>query len=166
MTIRPLADVDVDACAALLQRIPLWARYRITAEAARAVFRGALTGPSRGRVAEDAGRVVGFVVYSVRGTFDHSGYVRAIGVAEEAQGQGVGGRLMDAVEEEIFRQGPNVFLLVAAFNAGAQRFYERRGYRPIGEIPDFVRTGITEILFRKTLGAITPGNSEGGAGWA
>lgn len=156
MTIRPLADADVDACAVLMQRLPLWDRYRVTPEDARGLFTGVLAGPSRSRVAEDSGRVVGFVVYSVRGTFDHSGYVRAIGVAEDAQRHGVGGRLMDAAEEEIFSRGPNVFLLVSAFNTAGQRFYARRGYRPIGEIPDYVRTGITEILFRKTLGAIQP----------
>jgi ribosomal-protein-alanine N-acetyltransferase len=159
VTIRPLLDADVPACAALMQRLPLWDRYNVTPEDARGLFAEALAGPSHSRVAEDAGRVVGFVVYSVRGTFDHSGYVRAIGVAEDAQGHGVGGRLMDAAEEEIFRRGPNVFLLVSAFNAAAQRFYARRGYSPIGEIPDYVRTGITEILFRKTLGAIQPTDS-------
>jgi ribosomal protein S18 acetylase RimI-like enzyme len=158
MTIRPLRDADVEACAALLQRIPLWARYRITPEAARAVFARALDGASCALVAEDAGRVIGFVEYTLRGTFGHSGYVRAVGVAPEAQGRGVGTRLMDAAEEAIFRSGPNVFLLVAAFNAGAQRFYERRGYRRIGEIPDYVMPGITEILYRKTLGPIGAGS--------
>lgn len=159
MLIRPLRDTDVDACAALMQAIPLWARYRTTPEAARRLFAGAAAGQPQALVAEDGGRVVGFVVYSLRGTFDHSGYVRAIGIAAEAQGRGVGAHLMDAAEREILSAGPNVFLLVAAFNAGAQRFYERRGYRRIGEIPDYVRQGITEILYRKTLGPIQAGDS-------
>ncbi len=158
MTIRPLRSADVDACAALMVAIPLWAtEYRVTLDAARAAFAGTLDGSCEVRVAEDAGRIVGFVEYLLRGTFGHSGYVWAIGVAPEAQGRGVGARLMDAAEAEIFRRGPNVFLLVAAFNSGAQRFYERRGYRRIGEIPDYARKGITEILYRKTLGPIQAG---------
>ena len=37
---------------------------------------------------------------------------------------------------------------------GARRFYERRGYQRIGEITDYVRRGITEAVYRKTLGPI------------
>ncbi len=154
MVIRPLRDSDVDACAALMLALPLWARYQTTPEAARELFAGAAAGGSQALVAEDGGRVVGFVVYSLRGTFDHSGYVRAIGVAAEAQRLGAGARLMDAAEREIFGAGPNIFLLVAAFNAAARRFYEKRGYRRIGEITDYVREGITEILYRKSRGPI------------
>ena len=149
-----MREADLDACAALMLAIPLWAEYAVTAERARTRLAGALRAPSRGLVADEDGRVKGFVVYSVEGTFDHSGYVRAVGVAPEAQGQGIGQRLMDAAEAEILRHGPNVFLLVSAWNAGAHRFYQRRGYRRIGEIPGYVRPGITEILYRKTLGPI------------
>ncbi len=78
-------------------------------------------------------------------------------MAPEAQGRGVGTLLMDAAEDEIFRAGPNVFLLVTATNTRAQRFYERRGYRRIGEIADYIQPGITEVLYRKTLGPIQPG---------
>ena len=84
----------------------------------------------------------------------HSGYVRTVAVAPETRRRGVGRRLMDAVEGEIFNHGPNVFLLVSAWNASAQRFYEVRGYRRVGEIADYVRRGITEVLYRKTLGPI------------
>jgi ribosomal protein S18 acetylase RimI-like enzyme len=156
VSIRPLRDTDVEVCAAIMLELPLWQRYGTTPEEARALFTAALTGSARARVAEDRGRVIGFVVYSLRGTFDRSGYVRAVGVAAGAQGRGTGDRLMRAAEEDILSHGPNVFLLVSAGNADARRFYERRGYRWIGEIPDYVRAGITEALYRKTLGPIRP----------
>jgi len=156
VTIRPLRDADVERCVAIMLELPLWQRYGTTAGDARGLFADALVGAARARVAEDGGRVVGFVVYSVRGTFDHSGYVRAVGVAKESQGRGVGGSLMEAAERDILSIGPNVFLLVSAENTGASRFYERRGYRRIGKIPDYVRAGITEILYRKTAGPIRP----------
>jgi ribosomal protein S18 acetylase RimI-like enzyme len=54
-----------------------------------------------------------------------------------------------------------VFLLVATWNAGARRFYERRGYQRIGEITDYLRRGITEVVYRKSLGPIQ-GQSQGG----
>jgi len=153
VTIRPFRETDVDACASMMVDLPLYARYGVTRDGARALFDRALAGDSRALVAEDAG-VLGFVVYSLHGTFDHSGYVRAIGVASGAQRRGVGGRLMEAAEREILSRGPNVFLLVSADNADARRFYERRGYREVGEIPDYARAGITEVLYRKTLGPV------------
>jgi ribosomal protein S18 acetylase RimI-like enzyme len=154
VTIRPLQDTDVETCAAIMLGLPLWQRYGTTPEDARALFAAAVAGRARARVAEDGGRVIGFVVYSLRGTFDRSGYVRAVGVVAGAQGRGAGDRLMRAAEEDILSHGPNVFLLVSQDNAGARRFYERRGYRRIGEITDYVRAGITEALYRKTLGPI------------
>lgn len=134
--------------------LPLWRQYGVGVREATKTFAAALAGAAQVQVADDGVRLVGFVEYLVRGTFGHSGYVWAIGVAPDAQGRGVGGRLMDAAEAAIFEAGPNVFLLVTAGNEGAQRFYERRGYRRIGELADYVRPGITEILYRKTKGPI------------
>lgn len=154
VVVRPLRAADVDACAAIMTGLPLWQDYGVSVGAARDWFAGALRGERDARVAEDGGRVVGFVVYLTRGTFGHSGYVWAIGVAADAQGRGVGGYLMDAVEQAIFEAGPNVFLLVNSENARARRFYERRGYRRIGELADYVEPGVAEILYRKTRGPI------------
>lgn len=155
MTIRPMRASDIEACASIMLAVPLWTRYGVTTvEAARAAFADVPAQECAGLVAEDAGRVVGFAVFVVRGTFVHSGYVRSVAVTPDAQGRGVGSRLMDAVEAAIFGHGPNVFLLVSAWNNDARRFYERRGYRRIGEIPDYVRHGITEVVYRKTLGPI------------
>ena len=154
MTTRPMRATDVDACVSLMRGIPLWIEYGVTPERARAIFADAVGGSSAGLVAEDDGRVVGFVVYRLRGTFVHSGYILDVGVAANAQNRGVGNLLMDAAETEILRHGPNVFLLVSAFNTRAQQFYERRGYQRIGEIPDYIRRGTTEVLYRKTLGPI------------
>jgi len=154
VTVRPLRPADVEACAAIMSELPLWREYGVTIERAREAFAAALRGAAKVQVAEDEARVVGFVEYLVRGTFGHSGYVWAIGVAANAQGRGTGALLMDAAEAEIFKSGPNVFLLVTASNSGAQRFYERRGYRRVGELSDFVRPRLTEIVYRKTRGPI------------
>jgi len=157
-----MREPDVVTCASIMLAVPLWTPYGVTTvDAARAAFADVVAGTCLGLVAEEAGRIVGFVVYTVRGTFVHSGYVRSVAVAPEAQGRGVGARLMDAAEAAILVYGPNVFLLVATWNAGARRFYERRGYQRIGEITDYLRRGITEVVYRKTLGPIQ-GQSQGG----
>lgn len=150
-----MRNTDVAACAAIVLAVRLWRPYGVTTEeAARPVFADVLAGTCRGLVADDGNRVVGYVVFTLRGTFVHSGYVRSVAVAPDAQRRGVGARLMDVAEAEILAHGPNVFLLVTASNTDAQRFYERRGYRRVGELTDYVRRGITELVYRKTLGPI------------
>ena len=78
----------------------------------------------------------------------------AICVAPEYRTSGIGRLLMAHAETRIFRDTPNVFLMVSDFNAAARRFYERLGYRAIGEIPEYLVAGRSEILMRKTRGPI------------
>lgn len=61
--------------------------------------------------------------------------VETLSVAPEARGQGVGSRLMDAVEEELRRRGVRAFrVLVIAANDDARRFYEGRGLIPVSQV--------------------------------
>ena len=60
--------------------------------------------------------------------------VYTLSVAEEARGAGIGGRLLDAVDEALAELGdPPLVISVMAENADALRFYTRRGLVP-GEI--------------------------------
>jgi len=43
------------------------------------------------------------------------------------------------------------FLVVADYNPDAKRFYERNGYRQVGEIPNLYRPGVTEYMMEKDL---------------
>jgi ribosomal protein S18 acetylase RimI-like enzyme len=52
-------------------------------------------------------------------------------VLPEFRGTGLGTRLLDAVEDELDRQGiTEVIVGIVAGNDGARRLYERRGFRP------------------------------------
>ena len=60
--------------------------------------------------------------------------VYTLSVAEQACGAGVGGRLLDAVDEALADEGdPPLAIAVMAGNADALRFYARRGLVP-GEL--------------------------------
>ena len=165
MRIRPLRATDVDPCARLIAADPMWKRYHITLARARRLLQEELVATYRGgrrtheagefAVAHSAGQVVGFVWFRLDGTFHHSGYIRWIGVAPHVRGRGVGTGLMAYAERKIFARGPNVFLMVSAFNAGAQAFYKRSGYTEIGAVPNYAIRGITERLFRKTRGPLS-----------
>ncbi len=165
LRIRPLRAMDIDPCARLIAADPLWKRYHVTLARARRQLREVLaaTHRERGRtgeagefaVAHSGGQVVGFIWFRLDGTFHHSGYIRWIGVAPHVRGQGVGASLMAYAERKIFARGPNVFLMVSAFNTGAQAFYKRLGYTEIGAVSNYAIRGITERLFRKTRGPLS-----------
>jgi ribosomal protein S18 acetylase RimI-like enzyme len=182
--LRPLRPADIDACARIVAADPLWRRYGVTLARARRAFRRAVSPrPSRTlrgtrarpaggaglaagevAVADRGGRVLGFIWFHRLGTFAHSGYVRWIGVAADARGQGIGDRLMRYAERRVFRAGANVFLMVSHFNRRAQAFYRRLGYTRVGAVPDYVVPGITEYVYRKTRGpAVRRGRKAAGA---
>ena len=109
---------------------------------------------------DDAGRVVGFVVLCLTGAF--VGYLQSIAVRAEWRSRGVGARLVGFVESRVFRETPNVFLLVSSFNPRARSLYERLGYEYVGTLRDYIVAGHDEHLLRKSLGPLgTFGRSAG-----
>lgn len=93
--------------------------------------------------------IVGFVVIVMTGAF--IGYVQSIYTAPEWRSRGIGSRLMSFVEDRIFREAPNVFICVSDFNEGAQRLYQRLDYEVVGELKNYLVSGKSEVLMRKTI---------------
>ena len=103
-------------------------------------------------LAVQGGQPVGFLVLNMQGAF--IGYVQLVGVAPSARGKGVGRALIEFAEDRIFAITPNVFICVSDFNREARAFYQRLGYRLVGELEDFLVAGRSELLLRKTIGPI------------
>lgn len=147
--VRALRDTDVDVCADMMFASDPWS----TLGTSRDILAGILRNPDRLRaVAERDGAIAGCIVVSTAPPL--SGYVQVICVAANARGLGVGRRLMEHIEGRIFENSPNVFLFVSDFNTAARGFYERLGYRKVGELPDHLVAGRSELLMRKTRGPI------------
>jgi GNAT superfamily N-acetyltransferase len=154
LLIRPARAADLPALRAIL-----WDTFESTwapnvapaaAERFRAQDRPGDYVAQRGllfRVAERDGEPVGLVDWE--GDFVHALHVRSTHART-----GVGGRLMDAAEEEIRRAGlPAVRLETDTFNARSQAFYAARGYVEIDRYPDREwDSGLTTVLLRKLLG--------------
>jgi ribosomal protein S18 acetylase RimI-like enzyme len=148
--IRDAVADDLEALARLTLDHPLFERYGLTAGGLEGSLRDAwAAGDGLLVAAEDGDRPIGFAWWVPRGAFARSPYLRLLVVAAAATGRGIGAALMEAVEGRARATGPDLFLLVTAENVAAQRFYERRGYRPVGRLEDYVRPGIAEILMRK-----------------
>lgn len=86
-------------------------------------------------VAERAGEVVGYVFAGVeprswKELRDEAGFIHDVLVAESARGTGTGERLVEAAAEWLVARGVgSVMLWTAARNEGAQRLFERLGFR-------------------------------------
>jgi ribosomal protein S18 acetylase RimI-like enzyme len=129
-----------------------WTRYGVTVESATALWHQALRDGADVSVAHFGGRAVGFAWYISRGGFGLSGYLKLIGVDAQLRGHGAGTALLDHTERRTLEDGRHeLFLLVSDFNVAAQRFYQSRGYRQAGALPDYVMPGIVELIYWKRL---------------
>lgn len=150
LTIRLLENsIDADACASFMAGSEPW----ITLGRGIVECRSLLMDADRERyIADVDGDVAGVIVISMRGAF--VGYIQTLCVAPGFRGRGIGASLVRFAEERIFSRSPNVFICVSSFNKRARRLYERLGYEEIGELRDYIVSGKSEVLLRKTIGPI------------
>ena len=151
LAMRPLAgESEARFCAGFMVASEPWLTLGLTFE--QVLQR--LSDPTREiHVAIRETQVIGVLILFLAGPLN--GYIQTIAVHPDWRCRGIGTQMIQWAEERIFRQSPNVFLLVSSFNAHAQELYERLGYRRVGELPDFVKTGCSEILMRKTHGPLS-----------
>ena len=147
-------DAEARECATLMATSDPWVTFGRDFEKSYSIVRD----PSREVYVAMPGvgsdrSLLGFVVVIMQGAF--VGYIQSLAVHERCRGQGVGSALMEFAERRILRDQPNVFICASSFNPGAQRLYERLGYRRVGELTDFMVAGHSEILYRKTVGPLS-----------
>lgn len=141
---------EVDACSLLMSRTDPWLTLGRTLEDCRKLF----TDPQKQAfIAVENDSLAGFLVLDINGPF--KGYIQSVCVVPSRQGTGLGSRLIKFAEDLIFRISPNAFICVSDFNPRAKALYQRLGYEVVGELPDFIVPGNSEILMRKTTGPIT-----------
>jgi ribosomal-protein-alanine N-acetyltransferase len=98
-------------------------------------------------VALDEG-VVGYAGYC---DYPDEGFVQTLGVAPAAQGNGVGGLLLDALLAHAATLPPKpVSLEVRADNAAAQRLYDRRGFRRTGVRRAYYAGGVDALVLTRS----------------
>lgn len=139
-------------CGEIFQNSAICERYfqepgRVERSLCRAAERGELY-----LALDEEGRAVGAMCVAMKGFCGLYPYLSLIGVRDTCRGQGVGAFLMDGLETLSRDAGARrVTLMVSDFNEGGQRFYRRRGYWLLGELPDAVKPGIRELVMVKDL---------------
>jgi ribosomal protein S18 acetylase RimI-like enzyme len=138
---RAIARIYVTAAREAVEREPDHFRVPTMEEASR-LFLPQDSADAAVLVAEVEGRVAGFVQVLLRRPPEHPsmlkprllGYVRELGVSEDARGTGLGSQLLEAAEAWACLAGAQAMMVdTGARNLQAQRFYRARmGYRDIG----------------------------------
>ena len=147
---RLAGEDEARACAEMMSTTEPW----ITLHRSHAQSLALILDPTREvYVARSGDALVGFAILCMTGAF--VGYVQSVCVLPAWRGRGLGSELMRFAEERILRESPNVFLCVSSFNTEARRLYLRLGYEPVGELRDYIVTGHSELLLRKTIGPIS-----------
>lgn len=139
----------IAACANMMSATDPWITYTMDYEYCLKAFDGEC---KEIYVLENATEIAGFAILQVCGTF--KGYIQSLCVSEKHRSKGFGKMLLQFCEERILKISPNIFICVSSFNKGAIRLYYEFGFKLVGELPDFVKQGLTELLLRKTFGSM------------
>jgi GNAT superfamily N-acetyltransferase len=165
ITLREASAADLDAVTAVFLRCWRGSYATVLPERVIAVFdessahdlwRRALVRPApgtRGVVAVADGRVVGIVRMGSDPDEPSARHVYSLYVDPSVQGQGVGGRLLEAADAWFAAEGGHeATLWVFAANAPARRFYERHGWHPDGGSRVEAEFGEPELRLRHEVG--------------
>ena len=136
-------------CAKMMSSTEPWITYAMDYEYCVKAFDGE---SKEIYILENQHSIAGFVILQVGGTF--KGYIQTLCVDDMYRGQGLGKKLLQFCEERILCISPNIFICVSSFNKGAIKLYYEFGFKLVGELTGFVKEGLTELLLRKTFGAI------------
>ena len=139
---------DLPTLAQLLATSPLLQRYRTTYDGALISLEDALAAGDTVLVADDPPVGLAWLTFAPR-MLNGAAYLRLLLVV--APGAGLGSQLLAAAENEARAQAKHLYLLVTTDNARARTFYERHGYRHIGNLPGLVWPDLDEALYHKRL---------------
>jgi ribosomal protein S18 acetylase RimI-like enzyme len=93
-------------------------------------------------------------VVVVRNPWLFGPYLNLLAVLPAYQRHGIGAAVLRWMEQEVRGQAGNLWLCASAFNSAALAFYERHGFDRIGDLPDLIVPGLSEVLMRKRLDAM------------
>jgi ribosomal protein S18 acetylase RimI-like enzyme len=110
-------------------------------------YLGRMARADRVLVAEERGCVLGMLVFQP--DFLLGVFVALLAVPPQAAGRGVGRALMARIERTALRKRRWLWVSCDGDNRAATRFYKKLGFARVARLPDLIRDGRTEILWRK-----------------
>ncbi|MBS2031314.1 MAG: GNAT family N-acetyltransferase [Deltaproteobacteria bacterium] len=151
MKVRAAREADLEALARIVAETPLWQRYGVTPDSARAALSGGLSRGEAVLTIDVDGGLGGLAWVQAQAGFGRSPYLKWLGVAPGGNRRGVGRELLRGAEDAARSTRSELILLCSDFNHDGQRFYEREGYARVGALPDYVLSGVAELVYFKKL---------------
>jgi ribosomal protein S18 acetylase RimI-like enzyme len=105
-------------------------------------------------VREEDGKIVGFVYYAPEPMTEGAWSLWWIVVRSGTQGKGLGGALLQFVEEDVRGHGARVLFVETSglpHYEITQRFYLKHGYEEEARLRDYYADGDDQVVFRKRL---------------
>jgi ribosomal protein S18 acetylase RimI-like enzyme len=140
---------DFDFCAKMMARSNPWITLEMDYDLCVLAFTGLSKEVYVVRLNDE---IAGFVILQMEGTF--KGYIQTICISEDFRGSGLGKKLLIFCEDRILKISPNVFICVSSFNTRALQLYTDFGFKVVGELPNFIKEGFSEILLWKSSGSM------------
>lgn len=150
MKILPMQRTHIPACSKIAAESEPWRRLGEGIDFSGAVSRSGCR-DMECYVCVMGGKTVGFVMFTSRPVFARGGYLRAIAVAPDERGKGIGRKLLAFAEKSIKQKAGNIYLCVSSFNRKAQSFYKSAGYTKVGSLPGLITRGSSEYIYWKRL---------------
>lgn len=149
LTLQPITAAEAPLLAWRIAAIDPWLTLGISAERlTRALLDPDLHICMRALRCEDVG-LTGVV--GVRHPWLYGPYLSMLAIFPEHHGHGHGAAVLDWLAREAEGVSRNVWVCASTFNQRAIGFYRRHGFEPVGEIPELVADGFSELLMRKRL---------------
>ena len=107
------------------------------------------------RVAESNNEITGYVCYGPTPLTKNTWDIFWEAVSRDFQGQGIGGKLLQAAEKVIQKAGGGMILIETSSTPAygkTRNFYFRQGYEEIARVPDFYEPGDDKLILRKKFG--------------
>lgn len=139
----------IDACAQMMSQSEPWITLGMGYQQCLPAFEGPC---KEVYVMQAANKLIGFAIIQTCGSF--KGYIQTLCIDDEYRGRGFGTKMLFFCEELILKVSPNIFICVSSFNTGALRLYQQFGFTLVGELPNFIKEGFSELLLRKSVAPI------------
>ncbi len=101
-------------------------------------------------VAEDSDEISGAVCFIPDKILCGGGCLCFLVVRSAKRGRGIGKQLMGFIERKVFQRSNGCFLAVSSSSDSNSGFFEKLGYRKVGEVPHATASGACEWLMRKS----------------
>ena len=135
---------EADQCARMLKSSEPWNVLRDEYK----ISRDTIQDPNRDiYLAIHREEILGCILIARKGVM--VGYIQSVCVPPINRRRGIATQLIQYAEEILSEGGNEIYLQASTFNPGALRLYKRLGYQVVGDFPDFILKGESDLLLKK-----------------